>query len=164
MERTGRVSFLHVTSGCGPLFVSWLGEPDSRRRRRPGPKTVEGCSHVGSCPGDQQGFPQRCGAEEKEGTRRPGHGLPGHLQRCYDSGVCSVSPRANAAVVECVCCWARLNNTVTSFIVCLLYAAKSANVLCSEITCLQTSVGLHRLTAADKQAGCSVTVTPCIQY
>lgn len=92
-----------------PLFVSWLGEAD--RRRQPGPKTVEGCSHVGSCFGDQQGGPQRCGPEEEEGTRRPGYGLPGHLQRCYDSGVCSVFPPANAAVLERGCVCALLSKT-----------------------------------------------------
>ncbi|KAI3356069.1 hypothetical protein L3Q82_017334 [Scortum barcoo] len=77
-----------------PEVASWRGPrsfPDSVnpttavvRDQRP----QRGWSHVGSCSGDQQRGPQRCGPEEEEGTRRPGHGLPGHLQRCYDSWIC----------------------------------------------------------------------------
>ena len=87
------------TSGCVPPSCESVNPTDSRCC--PGPSTVEGRSHVGSCCGDQ-GSPGWCGPEEEEGPRRPGHGLPGHLQRCYDSGVCSVCPRANMAPV-CVC-------------------------------------------------------------
>lgn len=71
------------------------------------PQSVEGCSHVGSCSWLQQGGSRRCERQEEEGTRGFGHGLPGHLQRCYDSRVSSVSPSANAAMV-CVCVCVRV--------------------------------------------------------
>lgn len=92
------------TSGVWPAFVSGFEVPDSYRHSRR-PASAEACSHVGSYNWLEQGGPRRCSREEKEGTRGFGHGLPCHLQCCYDSRVSSVLQLANAAML-CVFVWA----------------------------------------------------------
>lgn len=94
-----------VSDRC--LFPVSEGEAVSCRRARP--EAVEGWRDVGACYRHQQGGPQWCGCQEEEGTRCPGHGLPGVLQCCYDSRVSRVL--ANPAIVERVDVNAPLRHT-----------------------------------------------------